>query len=97
MILNTTDKPFFAFNAAQKLATRGELTVSKDASDVDVFIRYYDEHRVLVRAVIVDPEDVVTANEIANSVDCPVVTLDVEIDIATGRHKFVEFNPLNDD
>lgn len=97
MILNVTAKPFFAFNAAQKLATRGQLTISKDASDLDSFLRYYDEHRAIVRMVIVDPEDVVTANEIANSVDCPVVTLDVEIDGTTGRHAFVEFNPLDDE
>ena len=97
MILNTTYKPYFAFNAVQKLATRGQLTISKDASDIDAFIRYYDEHRAVVRAVIVDPEDVLVANEIANSVHCPVVTLDVEIDATTGRHSFVEFNPLSDD
>lgn len=97
MILNTTAKPFFAFNVAQKLATHGQLTISKDASNLDAFLQYYDKHRAIVRAVIVDSEDVVVANEIANSVICPVITLDVEIDGVTGRHKFVEFNPLDDE
>ncbi|NLV87549.1 MAG: hypothetical protein GX025_10110 [Clostridiales bacterium] len=93
MILNTTDKPFFAFSAMQRLATHGETVVSQHVQNLDEFDAFYARYRNVASKVIVDDTDFILANDICNSVDCPVVTLDIENIIDRGTWEFREYNP----
>lgn len=95
MILNTTNKHFFAFSAMQRLATHGEpvLTTSRPIRCVEDFYAFYDAYDKATTKVIVDKSDFVLANDICNAVTCPVVTLDVEINADTGNVEFLEYDP----
>lgn len=95
MILNVTDKPFFAFSAMQRLATHGVrvVTRSRPVRSVDDFYALLDAYENVVTKVIIDKSDFVLANDICNAVTCPVVTLDIEIDAITGNVEFIEYDP----
>lgn len=93
MILNTTDKPFFAFSAMQRLATHGEAVTSQHITNIADFDIFYARYRNIVTKVIVDDVDFMLANDICNSVDCPVVTLDIESEVEKGTWEFREYNP----
>lgn len=95
MILNFTNKPFFTFSAAQRLATHGEsvITPFQGVKSIYAIYRLLDAYKNVLTKVIIDEDDFVLANEICNAVTCPVVTLDVEIDGETGNVEFIEYNP----
>lgn len=91
MILNLTRTPFESFSAVQRLAANGERVVDKHVSSIEEFYDTYDPIEKECKAVIVDEDDVLLNNDIANAVVCPVVTLQVEIDLDKNTHKFLEY------
>lgn len=93
MILNTTDKPFVAFSAMQRLATNGEVVTSQYIKTIEEFDTFYGRYANVVTKVIIDDADFVLANDICNSVDCPVVTLDIESIVDKGTWEFREYSP----
>ncbi len=94
MILNVTGKPYHKFTAVQVLAARGRPVVCENISTIDDFDKLMELYRKDVVSVIVDPtpDNLVLNNDICNSVSCEVVTLDVEIDVDTGEHKFILYD-----
>ena len=93
MILYVTSKLLFEFSAVQRLATHGESVTSQHVTTLDEFDALYHKYRPAVTKIIVDDEDFILANDICNSVNCPVVTLDVERLLDDGEWEFREYNP----
>ncbi len=94
MILNLTNKPLANFSVYQRLALRGEsvATVSRPVTTLYEFDSYLDRYENILSAIIVDKDiDVVLANDIINSVDVPVVTLDVEYLYDSNTYNFIEY------
>ena len=97
MIINTTKTPLSAFSAAQRLAMRGDRCVHAYVRTSEEFYDVLDNIQEHVSMVIVENTSnrFVLNNDICNSVSCPVVTLDVEIDVEEGhsRHRFLDYDP----
>lgn len=95
MVLNLTSKKFSTFSAPQVLATRSEEVVDFPCRDIFKVEEWYDLHSGFVSTVIVGTDiiDHVFNNDVCNIVSCDVVTLDVEICVDSGEHRFVPYNP----
>lgn len=94
MILNLTNKPLANFSVYQRLALQGEsvVTASRPVTTIDEFDSYLDRYENILSAIIVNKDiDVVLANDIINSVDVPVVTLDVEYLYDSNTYNFIEY------
>lgn len=94
MVLNLTNKRLADFSVYQRLALQGEsvVTVSRPVTTIDEFDSYLNRYENILSAIIVDKDiDVVLANDIINSVDVPVVTLDVEYLCDSNTYNFIEY------
>jgi len=95
MILNTTIEPLDKFSAMQRLALNGEQIEHRPVATIedfeDVFITLKD-----VTAVIVDPKNIVLANDILNYVSCPVLTLGIEAIVDTDKVNFLLYDGEED-
>lgn len=92
MILNTTSKPFIAFNAPQVLACRGERVVARIFQSIDDFYRFYDGgHKHVITTIIVDPLRLEFANDIINHVDYDVRVVTLDVEIIEGEYSFIDY------
>lgn len=95
MIFNLTEKPYFRFTAAQRLATHAEVVLHHPCRSIEEFDEWTDRIGLQnISMIIVRPETkfLLFNNDVLNRVTCPVVTLDVEVD-DRGVARFVEYNP----
>lgn len=97
MVLNLSDKQVTDFSVSQRLALRGRkvLTTTHPVlvpDDYDYFDAYLSRYENVIELIIVGKRiDTVLANDIINSVDVPVVTLDVEFISDDSSYNFIEY------
>jgi hypothetical protein len=90
MILNVTAKPREYFTCMRRIALKGEPLECKHVTTIEEFERVFEKCKN-VKAVIVDQDNFMLANDILNYVACPVLTLNVEMVGDITNCKFIEY------
>lgn len=77
----------------QRLATKGLSVVDLPTDDLEEVYKWlYDNGEPEMVIVSDEPKLAFFSNDVCNAVSCPVVTLNVEIDVVKDTVNFVEFN-----
>ena len=93
MLLNVTKIPLNEFSAYQRLATKGLPVVDLPTDDLEEVYKWLSNNSEPKMVIVSDePRLAFFSNDVCNAVSCPVVTLNVEIDVVKDTVNFVEFN-----